>query len=151
MKKYLLSINAKLCILLCAISVLNLGIHIGFHIGVHKRIDRPPSPTFEYLLFVIVYLIICWISHNLSVEHEWCSGKSCIITGTVTLALISLFWALVLIGNFEEIQAGLQDWMDKWQFIVFPAVLFVISLIICINYIICAVQIRKENKALGLK
>ena len=150
MKKCLLSINAKLCILLCVSSVLNLGIHIGFQVGVHERIGIPPSPSFEYLWFVIVYLIICWASHTLYVERELCSGKSCIITGTVTLALISLFWTLVFIGNFEAIQAGLQDWIDRWQFIVFPSVQFAISLIICISYIICAVEIRKENKALGL-
>lgn len=150
MKKYLLSINAKLCILLCVFSVFNLGIHVGFHVGVYTQINRTPSPSFEYLVFVIVYLIFCWIAYNLYMEREFCSGKGCIIMGTVTLALISLFWIPVLIGNFEAIQAGLQDWMDKWQFIVFPSVLFGVSLIICVNYIICAIQIRKENKALGL-
>ena len=63
------------------------------------------------------------------------------------------YWIVALISDLRYTREGydaLHRWFYILKVIVFPHALFIISLIICINYIICAVQIRKENKALGL-
>ena len=154
MKKYLFLINAKMYSFLCVFSVLNLGIHIGFHVGVYTQINRTPSPSFEYLIFVVAYLLFYWIARSLYMERECCSGKNCVVLALITLVSASLFWLLILNGNLNEIQEGLYEahkWIDRWTIIVYPAVLLCVSLIICVNYTVCAVQIRKENKALGWK
>lgn len=144
MKQNLLTINAKLYEFLRNVSIFYLAINIGY------TLDHTPS--FDSLIFVAGYWILYAIARYLLNERECCSGKSCCAMAIFTLASISGYWFILLNNRSWDIQNGFPDpggLYNKLGILVYPAVLFVTSVIICINYLVCANEIRKENKALS--
>lgn len=144
MKQNLLTVNSKLYAFLRNVSIFYLAITIGYNL------DR--TPGFDYLIFVAGYWILYVIARYLLNERECCSGKSCCLMAIITLASISGYWFILLNNRSWDIQNGFPDpdgLYNKLGIIVYPAVLFVTSVIICINYLVCANEIRKENKALS--
>ena len=141
MKEILLTINSKLYAFLCNVSMLFLCIRIGYTLNY--------TPQFDYLILVTAYWILYKIARYLLKEQEYCSGKSCCAMAIFTLVSISGYWISLINSNFREIQNGFPDpggLYNKLAIIVYPAVLFVISVIIFINYSVCANEIRKANK-----
>ena len=136
MKEILLTVNSKLYTFLCNVSMLFFGIRIGYTLN--------HTPQFDYLIFVAVYWILYKIALYLLKEQEYCSGKSCCAMAIFTLVSISGYWFVLLNNSFREIQNGFPDpggLYNKLAIIVYPAVLFVISVIIFINYSVCANEI----------
>ena len=154
MRKNLLWFNVKSYAFLCIISIFYLGFKVGYPIGIATASGNEPYVQFDYLLFLVGYCVLWLISRCLLEEGELVSGKGCLVMGIFTFISISVYWISLLHNRFADIQKGFPEpgrINDIVAIIVYPAVLFIISLIICIIYIICAVQIRKENKALGWK
>ena len=149
-RKNLLWINTKLYAFLFMVSVCFVGIYIGLFFSTWQ--NRPSSlwydlsPYFhKYSIFIMAVYGLQWlIAHYLHKGYECLSGKWCIGMAIFTLCFASLYWVPKLPACFEDLWKNLEDysmWFDRAEFIVFT-ILFVGSLIICINYLICTAQIR---------
>ena len=152
MSNNLLKVNIKLYVLLVVISIFYSGFDVGYHTGISIAMNEAPSPRFDCLFFVIVYGILWLISRCLYTDYTFVSVKDCFGMAFFTLIFASGYWISLLMNRIEDVQSGFLypgGWQDKIAIIMYPAVLFCVSLVISISYIICAVQIRKENKALG--
>lgn len=158
-RKNLFCINEKLYAFLFIVSVCFVGIYIGLFFSTWESRPSPLwydlSPYFhKYSIFIMAVCGLQWIiAHYLHKEQECLSGKWCIGMAIFTPGFASLYWIPKVPKYFAYFREGLDDpnlWFERISFMVYT-ILLVFSLIICINYIICAVQIRKENKAVGWK
>ncbi|MBE6926505.1 MAG: hypothetical protein E7461_06640 [Ruminococcaceae bacterium] len=157
MRKILLPFNKTLYGALCIFTIFYLGITHGLYTQIYVEHGSWSVYSFEMpmkwaLVFTIVFVILWLCSRYQCKNHEHISAKTCLLMAGVTLPLILPHWIpwLSKYSYFMKEAKEIYLWYIRMVTITYPTIVFVISLIICINYIICAIQIRKENKALGL-
>ena len=146
MKRFLLASNAKLYALMIGISLLWAGFAFGVKFQINTYINYWDTPyPIEFFLFPAVYLILHRIALHLESEREYASGKGYYAMAIFTLGSMTLYWVVLLINRFPDLQHGIEN-IPFVEIVVFPAMLFVISAIIAVLYFICAAQTRKDLK-----
>ena len=136
MKKYLIKCNSFLYAVLYTLSLLYAGFVIG------KTYQNFYGPILRYLNYPVGYLILFLFSVHLVREHEYATGKGYWVMALVTLGCIPILWVNRL-GIYLQEQSTATPVFD---YVVFPTVLLIFSVIISTNYIISAVKAHKENK-----
>ena len=166
MRKKLLWFNEILYIFICVVLICYFLIDIGKQVqiaAVNQLLNPEQSietikkyylsnREFHAIIPIVIYGIFWLIARSMQKNDVMVSGKGCIAMAVFTMCLavfpiVSCFrtWAEV-----PEIFSNLTKWFRGLTFLM-CVILSVVSLVIVINYLICAVQIRKENKALGWK
>lgn len=166
MRKYLLRINEILYILICVVLICYFLIDIGrqVQIATQALIENPEQSIetikkyylnyrdFKTPILIAIYGIFWLIARYMRKDDVCVSGKGCLAMAVFTMCLavfptVSCFrtWA-----EGPEIFSNLTKWFRGLTFLM-CAILSVVSLVVIINYLICAIQIRKENKAVGWK
>lgn len=156
MRKILLAFNERLYALAFVATVF----YMGMNYALYKQLEAESRRTYSFqmlaavaIFFAVIYGVLWLIAYYHHKNHIHISVKSCLCMAILTPLLVLPHWIYWLIDYPQLIQKSAE--IFKWFIILttftYPAVLFAISLIICISYIICSVQIRKENKALGWK
>ena len=166
MRKKLLWLNEILYILICVVLICYFLIDIGrqVQIATQALIENPEQSIetikkyylnyrdFKTPILIAIYGIFWLIARYMRKDDVCVSGKGCLAMAVFTMCLavfptVSCFrtWA-----EGPEIFSNLTKWFRGLTFLM-CVILSVVSLVIVINYLICAVQIRKENKAVGWK
>ena len=128
------------------ISLLWAGFAFGVKFQINTYINYWDTPyPIEFFLFPAAYLILHRIALHLESEREYASGKGYYAMAIFTLGSITLYWVVLLINRFPDLQNGIEN-IPFVEIVVFPAMLFVISAIIAVLYFICAAQTRKDLK-----
>ena len=157
MRKNLLSFNKMLYVVLFIFTVFYLGITHGLYMQIYVEYGPGNVYSFEMpmkwaLVFTGAFVTLWLVSRYQYKNYEHISAKTCLFMAIITLPLVLPHWIpwLNKYSYFMKEAKEIYLWYIRMVTVTYPTIVFVISLIICINYIICAVQIRKENKALGL-
>ena len=166
MRKKLLRLNEILYIFICVVLTCYFLINIGRRVQIavayqlvnpEQSIETIKKYYLNYRLFVMlnpiaIYGIFWLIARYIRENDVLVSGKSCLAMAvfTMCLAVFPIGSCFHTLADIPEIFSNLIEWFEGLTFLM-CAVLIVVSLVIVINYLICAVQIRKENKALGWK
>ena len=156
MKKSILRVNCILYAVMFFVVICCFGIDIGRRAQILSEIYK--TAQWSHLRFDSLYIVaisgVLWlIAYHMYAEHTTVSGKSCLGYGIFTLASVSLYWIASFINRFDDIQKAFHN-PREWFTVVFFAevtILLLVSLAIFINYLICAIEIRKENKKVGWK
>ena len=139
MRKQLLLGVAIVNAVMFAISLAYAGFRVGYTFRNYHGTD------FSFLLYSVVYFILFLVGCAQVKWHSFPSEKSYYIFGFTTLAFISVFWGKLLICEWDNLQIGVPDTIVL-DIIIYPAVLFALSFINCMLYVICAVIAKKETK-----
>lgn len=139
MRKQLLLGVAIINAVMFAVSLAYAGFRVGYTFRNYHGTD------FSFLIYSAVYFILFLVSCAQVKWHSFSSGKSYYIFGFATLAFISVFWGKLLICRWDNLQIGVPDTIVL-DIIIYPAVLFALSLASCVLYVISAVIAKKENK-----
>ena len=134
MKRKLLTCNVILYGVLLGISLL----YVGYEYGVSTQYPYPKGP--EWLLLPAAYLVFLVIGIRLLHQNVCCTEKTCCATGIATLLYACLFWGSRLLFYY----AGRMTMSDCLDIYIYPAVLFLLSIVIAVCYFICA---RKPKNA----
>ena len=146
MKRILLASNAKLYAIMAGVSLLWVGFVFGVQFQIYDHNNyRGTYYPWEFFLFPAVYLILHRIALHLESEREYDSGKGYYAMAIFTLGSMTLYWVVLLINRFPDLQNGIEN-IPFVEIVAFPAMLFVISAIIAVLYFICAAQTRKDLK-----
>ncbi len=166
MRKKLLWLNEILYIFIWVVLICYILIDIGrqVQIAAVQQLMNPEQSIetikkyylsyrdFKTPIPIAIYGIFWLIARCMRKEDIFVSGKGCLAMAVFTMCLavfptVSCFrtWA-----EGPEIFSNLTKWFRGLTFLM-CAILSVVSLVVIINYLICAIQIRKENKAVGWK
>ena len=134
MKKTLLTWNVIFYAVLYSISLLRWGFVWGE--------SHHASGLGAAALFPAIYLFFLAIGIRFIRENEYCTAKRYYAMAVVTMAFISLVWGIALVSYIQ----GSMPSATHFDIALYPAILFVISAAISVNYSICAVKTKKENR-----
>ena len=142
MKKRLLITNAALYFVMYSISLFNIGFYYGERWGDYHR------PSLDGFVLPVLHLIMLLWGIYLLCKREYVTPKSYCIFGVFTLLHIGL-----LVGSSFIIAYLHRGWLNaitpsgEWYMIM----VYVLSTVICISYIICAVLTNREYKEIRRK
>ena len=166
MRKKLLWLNEILYILICVVLICYFLIDIGKQVqiaAVNQLLNPEQSietikkyylsnREFHAIIPIVIYGIFWLIARYMRKDDVCVSGKGCLAMAvfTMCLAVFPMGNCFRALANIQEILGNFAKWFAGFE-LVMCAILVAASLVIIINYLICAVQIRKENKAVGWK
>lgn len=139
MKKRLLIGIAIINAIMFSISLAYASFRVGLTFESYHGAD------FSYFIFPTVYFILFLVSCAQAAWHSFSSGKSYYVSGFATLAFICAAWANCHTLRMGYRQVGIPS-VIVLDMIVFPAILFTLSLASFVLYIICAGIARKETQ-----
>lgn len=134
MKKTLLTWNVIFYAIQYSVSLL----YVGYEYGESSHYTYPPD--LEWFIFPAVYLVLMVIGIHLVREWEYSPKKSYIKMAIFTLVFISSFWGAWLYFYFQG-----ETNPSYIEIVLFPATLFVCSVVISVIYFVCAAKTPKEN------
>ena len=132
MKKTLLTWNVIFYAIQYSVSLW----YVGYEYAV-----LPPAYSRQWFIFPAVYLVLMVIGIHLVREWEYSPKKSYIKMAIFTLVFISSFWGAWLYFYFQ----GRMTSASYIDIVLFPATLFVCSVVISVIYFVCAAKTPKEN------
>lgn len=139
MRKRLLIVIAVINAIMFSISLSYASVRVGLTFESYHGMD------FSYFIFPTVYFILFLVSCAQAAWHSFSSGKSYYVSGFATLAFICAAWVNCHTLRMGYRQVGIPS-VIVLDMIVFPAILFALSLVSCVLYILCAVNAKKDNQ-----